>query len=56
MEPGIEATACAYELLYASTSLIQLAQLSVGRRDRATIGVIEYFAKSLKIIRTDNVE
>jgi len=32
----------------------QKAQLS--HRDRATLRVIEYFAKSLKIIRNDTVE
>jgi len=34
--------------------LIQEAQLS--QRDRATLLVIEYFAKSLKVIRNDTVE
>ena len=33
---------------------IQEAQLS--QRDRATFRVIEYFAKSLKVIRNDAVE
>jgi len=33
---------------------IQEAQLS--QRDRATLRVIEYFAKSLKVIRNDTVE
>jgi len=32
----------------------QEAQLS--QRDRATLRVIEYFAKSLKVIRNDTVE
>jgi len=34
--------------------LKQEAQLS--QRDRATLCVIEYFAKSLKVIRSDTVE
>jgi len=35
-------------------SLHQEAQLS--QRDRATIRVIEHFAKSLKVIRNDTLE
>jgi len=34
--------------------ILQEAQLS--QRDRATLLVIEYFAKSLKVIRNDTVE
>jgi len=37
-----------------STTRGSAAQLS--RRDRATLCVIEYFAKSLKVIRNDTVE
>ena len=43
--------------LYFSGILVpdrQEAQLS--QRDRATLRVIEYFAKSLKVIRNDTVE
>ena len=35
-------------------SYLQVAQLS--QRDRATLRVIEYFAKSLKVIRNNTVE
>ena len=35
-------------------TVVQEAQLS--QRDRATLRVIEYFAKSLKVIRNDTVE
>jgi len=31
-------------------------ETQLSQRDRATLCVIEYFAKSLKVIRNDNVE
>ena len=31
-------------------------EVKLSQRDRATLRVIEYFAKSLEVIRNDNVE
>jgi len=45
---------CSKHALNIALCLKQEAQLS--QRDRATLRVIEYFAKSLQVIRNDTVE
>jgi len=41
---------------YRRIGLPEKQEAQLSQRDRATLRVTEYFAKSLKIIRNDNVE
>ena len=54
--PRVDAVCGKCEFLYLTLSSIHVDKKLSCRRDRATLLVIEYFAKSLKVIRNDIVE
>jgi len=55
----VRVTNCFYDYDYDCYRNIMIQEAQLSQRDRATLRVIEYFAKSvrsLKIIRNDTVE